>query len=116
MAPIHDQEQKQPAFSHSDMTPRIARAVLLVPKTVKMIQQYVIYHDTALRSSRVKIKCGQNPNRAVSVLCRDQNTDLKTQQIVVFEVYKQLRKDNFSQQFWLKREVYTGLDVLRMLG
>ena len=81
------------------MTPRIARAALLVPKTVKMIQQYVIYHDTALRSSRVKIKCGQNPNRAVSVLCRDQNTDLKTQQIVVFEVYKQLRKDNFSQQF-----------------
>ena len=56
MAPIHDQEQKQPAFSHSDMTQRIARAVLLVPKTVKMIQQYVILWYQTQHSDQAESK------------------------------------------------------------
>ena len=77
MALIHDPEQKQPAFSHSDMTQRIARAVLLVPKTAQMVQQYVMsWHQTQHSDQEEsKSKCGQNPNRAVSVLCRDQYTN-----------------------------------------
>ena len=63
---------------------------------------YGIKHSTQIKQSQNQMWSESKQGCLCTVLWSEHWLK-NAQQIVVFEVYKQLRKDNFSQQFWLKR-------------
>ena len=115
-APIHDPEQKQLAFSRSNMAQRVQERCYGYKKYPKRLSNtpWFIVSNAALRSRRVKIEMWSESllvkrslkarSRAVTVLCRDRCTDWKTYVCheLLFAMYKQLRKDFFLslQQFF----------------